>query len=1464
MTGSEYSNQLYLERPIDHALFAAARKWLGSTYRIQWISARSSPGRGNTWLLKRLENLASKATGFDDIQKILVNGDSRNVNSSIGPLGLELFRRSRATGLTPLRHLRRRLRQASRGRIVLVTAAVVIGLTIGFFLKGLEQFFSMTDVPWTQPGAWWPIFSRDFVPRNWHKFPLWFVTSYLVGIVPVAIALLWAHLYRSNKKRLKQLTFEEPKDDELDYFKSVEGMTDELFQICRKSRGVMLLIDDSHALLRAEKQLLIDLSDQNSPTAVQAFNQRYRIFIVTIESPGVEEKNFPPVSEKMLVRQFDLVELRDIALGQLNTDQDEPIREAINKLSEQSAFQDQELSKPEDLLEQAQADIKVLFAHRERNLIEQMGQEFETHKRDGIKGILGVAELMSYVALLHEGMIGKSKLFELLKSDQSNGHLAFFGLRLPNDLEGLVNKFVASSLVRFMAPALDDPDEHTCYLDLVRCQAMRRWLREQPERRALVVQAYYYWFSMLSHSAVPSEIKPQDLHGISRLQPNLIKRAAWHAAQIGKYMDEVSSLFVQAGSLTEEERMRRCAYVAAVLISAASAYREEGDLVEANDLLLDSVEWLSNSTSHESRKWLECAADHLWHNFWLRNTPTARDQLERLATAYPNLVEAPFWRVHQRFEEILQSKAELSGAPDTALLSNADQTNRHQLTEILKEIRDTHGLIGPALRDDTIGIPEPQESKICLLAESHLRQLQIAAMNQRGLGPDLKDALNRWRLRLQNTEPSSSSLGGEVLHTYDKARYWHLLADVRHRAMEQGNDFTANPTENGHAKLDAEILLAARLNESSEPQSADHVWRQAQNAYERVLQIAALLDWRPLVMEVSFQLGVLLQQYTPEEQRGRNAPWWEPWDELFKRSIDLERELGWVIHTPAMHRIRWQFFEDIDRERSLDDAYNAFQSAKRANFPIEILLKWHQDVSTSLTNYSDSDIDRQRDAELHEEWANELAKLDAAVKYWHFKHLELEHEDALQLERAHSLLFAAQARRLLSEPEHAEKLLDTADDLMKQGIVNLSVEKLNDSELRELRISLKMQRAWVYETQKRKAEYRQAIHEMWLTIRPNDNDCSNLLSSRVYIEHEDKILSQSWPPSPELAANSDPDNDALSLPAAWFNGDSAFPLKNRFEFRLCQFLNLTNIGKSLDSNSSLSESANLLGLMGLVRLHLIKAASPTVFDVTHPHIQFSVERLKIAAQLNWMGMNRYGEIGLSFASLGLHYTVSDETRLLIINLLQAVRFYFAEVNPVDTDELQALRLLMNYNVDYRDEYVLVLSNSRYMLEHELRARQSGEGPTWFGIAKRINDYLGVLVDTALLSNAVLGGMQLTGLSADKFHKRLEGLKNTVNEAQALFDSGYPGQCFQKLQAVLPAKTGQWVFLEELQMLDLWLRCARSSNVRKAELGNQLTQRATQLRESALKYIGQFRLVIREQQVQRLTMELLRSIEQSID
>lgn len=1444
MTGSDYSDRLYLARPIDQALFDAARKWLGATKHIQWISLRTSPGQGNTWLLKRLEDVTSKATGFDDIQKVVINADDCDVGNGIGPLGLELFRRYRALGLTPLRHFRRRLRQASRGRILLVTTAVLIFLLLGFLLSGLEQFGSTTDVPWTQPGNWWTTFWRDFAPRNWHKFPLWFVTSYLVSIVPVAIALLWAYLYRSNKKRVQQLNLEEPKDDELDYFKSVEGMIDELFQICRKSRGIMLLIDDSHELPKAEKQLLIDLSKENSPTNVQDFRQRYRILIVTVESQQATEKNFPPASEKMLVRPFDLVELRDIALGQLNRDEDKAVRETINKLADQSTSQDPELSEPANLLEQAQHNIKVLFAHRERNLIDQMGNEFETHKGDGIKGIVGVAELMAYIAFLHERTVGKSELFEQLKSAESSHHLGFFGLKLPNDVEGLVNKFVASSLVKFTAKATDDPEEQTCYLDLVRCQAMRRWLREQPDRRPLVVQAHYHWFSMKSHSVIPLDVEPEHIYEISRLQPDVIKRAAWHLAQIGKFVDEVSSVLIQAPSLTDQESVQRRSHVVAALISAAIVNRGEGDLVEANDLLLDAAEWLAKSTNPEHRKWLECVGDLLWHNFWLRNTPTARDQLTALAAAYSDLVEAPFWRVHQRFEEILQGKEELSDAPDQALLANADQANLHQLTEVLKEIRDTNGLIVPAVRDDAVSIREPQETQICALAESHLRQLQVAAMNERGLESEVKDALNQWRLRLKATEPSRSNLGSEVLHNYDKARYWHLLADVSQQATEPLDTFTEDLNGDGQAQIDGEF------------------WQQARNAYERVLQIAALLDWRPLVMEVSFHLGVLLRQYTPEEQRRDSAPWWEPWDELFKRSIDLERELGWVIHTPAMHQIRWKFFEDIDRERSLDDAYNAFQSAKRANFPIEILLKWHQQVSTSLTNYSDSDVDRQRDAELHEEWANELASLDAATGYWHFKHLELEHEHALELECAYALLFAAQARRLLNQTDRAEKLLDQADELMKQGIVTVTEEELDDRELHRLRTGLKMQRAWVYEAQNRKEEYRQAIHDTWLTMRPDDGDCSNLLSSRVYIEHEDKILSQSWPPTPELAPNYDPDNDAWSLPAAWFQGDVAFELKNRFEFRLCQFLNLTNMAKSVAADGGLSESSNLHGFMGVLRLHLMRSTSPNVFEMSHPKIQFSIERLKIAAQLNWMGMNRYGEIALSFASLGLHYRLSDETRSLIINLLLAVRSYFAEVNPVDTDELQALRLLMNYNVDYRDEYVRVLSNSQYMLAHELRAQSAG-GPAWFGIAKRINDYLGVLVDTALLSNAVMGGMQLSGLTPDKFHKRLEDLRKTVNEAQTLFEGGSPELCFQKLEAVLPAKAGQWVFLEELQILDLWLRCARSSTTPKSvELENQLNQRATQLRQSALKYIGQFRLIIREQQVQKLTMELLRSIEQS--
>jgi hypothetical protein len=162
----------------------------------------------------------------------------------------------------------------------------------------------------------------------------------------------------------------------------------------------------------------------------------------------------------------------------------------------------------------------------------------------------------------------------------------------------------------------------------------------------------------------------------------------------------------------------------------------------------------------------------------------------------------------------------------------------------------------------------------------------------------------------------------------------------------------------------------------------DRLFEQAQDGYRRALQIAALIDFRALLLEGSFHLGDLLLRFTPDATRETHQFWWKEWVRLFEACLLTDRTLGWNMHVPDIYRMQWKFFEKVDRPTSLTDAYNTLNSARRCGYPNIVVLACHKRVSEQFTNYADSTEDRKRSAELHEMW------LGTSLLY--LKHLSID------------------------------------------------------------------------------------------------------------------------------------------------------------------------------------------------------------------------------------------------------------------------------------------------------------------------------------------------------------------------------------------------------------------------------------------------------------------------------------------
>ena len=1400
----DYSEHLYIERDVDHRLWEITRKWLGSS-QIQWVSLETAPGMGNTWLLEHLQNLIQKhEAGFSDIAVIPIKSPSSEISHGLGPLGQELYDRYTLSRVKFWKRVKRVVREFGPVTAIGLSLLAITALFAVFVLKGVSEYIKLNDWRKMSWAALWSGFANDFFRDHWHEFPIWFLTDFSVS-VPLSL-IVFGYSYWRSKRRKKTAV---ANSEESEYFRSRAGLAMELTEICWRSRGAILLIDDAHLLGNDEKQVLIELVSPVEGSAFQEFTSKYRVLIVTVESQYISWEG-RSAAASLSVPQFTRLELNEIADRQLSIEDDEDARK----------HQD-------ELVNQAQENIKALFAHREQKLIDDLGKQFSGLESNSFEATFNVAELMAYVAVLQMRALRSGQLVEALESSGSKDHLAAFGYRPVADSARLLEE------LRNTSTLVQQVRDRIVYFDVLRCRALRLWLKNG-DYRQLLAQAHLFWFRHYMFRAFEDRkrLKHDEVRDLSFPQQVNLKSAAWHAAQIGVLLDTAPQVLQRASSLNEQQRRELSRDVAALLLATAIIYANEGNLTEANDLVVDALEWLREYKHTEQSELVHAAVNLLWRHYWLSGNPLIYERLQEVARDFPDLsppvAKSISERVNRRYEEMLQAQEKLSPSPARTRIKDPVLTNINRLTGIFWQIRRTHGLVEPALEDTTLEIPDPVVAKEFNAAEFQLRQLQIAAWTRRGISDRLEQGLRDWRQRLKESQPIEGFLGSEVTYFLQTARYWHTLADI-YRVESGRNEELEEEQEEATEKLHA-LIVDACLKPPSEEDSIqpieEYIWRNARSAYERAWQIAALLDWQVPLLEACFHFGVLLEKYTPQNEQTELPPWWQSWDEqLFRRAIELEKDLHWIFHTPEIHLMRWGFFAEKDHEHSVEDAFNAYQSAKRAHYPIKLVLRWHQQVSSSLTNFGDSDLDRRRCAELHEEWAHELAQLNDAPK---------PEFNRLEYEQANSLHFAAQARRILKEFEACERLLDEAEQLVAKAQQE-EPDTEEPQNVRDLRQGLKLQRAWMFSGQRRDEEYKAAVFELWSGLRIKDESCAIVLGSLLNIERVMKVLDRPWPAT-EDAPHIDPANADLSLPAEWFTGTSQIYLRNRFEFRFFQLANLINF--------------------------VARGTSAQSYFSPDPERVFSIFALHSAAIYHWFGCNNYGEVVLGFGRVGMEL-MSGETQAkeYLIKLLGAVQFYFSQVQQVDRDELEALKLLMHYepSEQHRVRYVQVLTESKYLLERELLAREAAEEPNWLVIASKVNSYLSVLVDATLQSNWINMGLQQTGMSAEQFLSLKNQRMNSLVEAKAKFASGELGACRQLLNKVLPPERNPWIFLEDLQIFDLWLRCATAQGMSPHANGD-FKKYTTALRKGTEQFIRQFGLSIREIEGQRLATQLLDSIQ----
>lgn len=1459
---SGYSPDLYVERTIDETLRQQAICWLRPSARLRWVSLSSRPGRGNSWMFKHFRHwIVESDARFDGMKVIFVSGLPAQYPASAGPLVAEIARLNREGQRSPVQRALRRVRRAPTRRKVAALFVLFVFLIPACLWAGLSEFNKSPEAHWESVGLWVEGFTA-FSRANWYKFPFWLITDSLLGfILTSGLGALTLYLSRGSLFPDKDLR-DDVKQEDLDELKTDEKLGEALSEIGRNSRGVILLVDDAQWLPDDERRLLVDLcAPPPQRPELARFVERHRVLIMTLESQDVNWGDRP--EEEVFV--FEVPDFTPETVGRIAWTQ---LGDELARLEE---------AEREKLLSEGQEDINNLFAGRAAAFDEEVGKLFEEARKGGFPDGFDRKDLMVFWAVSHRPSVSRSEMRDKLAALEAVGHLKDFGLSLSANPQLLVNEFPLTTLAH--------QGDQTYHFDVSRCQALQRVLAngslhprggDPHEALHLLARAHYGWFRLLAAKLPARTVGPASLWPEEQRQA--LREAAWHIFKIGNYLERPTDVLAEAAGLEDAVRRERRYEVVDRLLDAADVYRSGGNTTESNDLVMDAVEWLPAENAPQRSEWLERGAGQLWSNFWLAGGRARVRHLRDLLRCWPGLRATQTWRANRRFEKLLRCRRSLGVAPRESSLP-AELLNLHRLTRMLNDIRSSHGLTEPALKDTSLKVRAPSDAPTRTLHEMHLRQLHAAAWIARGDAARLATSLAAWRERLADGVMLRGQLGDEVVHCYGTARYWHTLADlcrVGLARISEDEDIPVAAEEGERLRL-FETVRGFCLTPPPEGMPLpDFLWQEAQASYERVRQLATFLYWRPLLMEACFQEGELLREHTPEGRRLKvdgAKPWWWRWDKLFWQAINLEREAGWLINTPVMHRNRWEFFSaKEDNERNVEDAYNALQTIRQAGYPLPLILDWHQQVRAHLINHSDSDEDRRRDAELNEEWVDRLAALPEARAHWRF--------DCFELEQASALHFAAQARRLIQEPDLADLLLDRADALVEASAApapapalpgpNSNGEQAEGHDgngnsrgpaqrkmLRDLKISLKIQRAWLRQAQERIDDYRRAIYEVWRDIDVNDEDCAIVLGCLADIEHQEKVLGDPWP-APGAPPHEDPDSPGMSLPEEWFAGPFPLRLKNRYEFRLYQLLNTVNYMEWLERLSRGAELAQLPTVLGLLHNVLSGALSRPTHDVSTagPGTLFSSEVLKTVARLHWLGVGRLAEISHAFAAYGLIHSHTAETRAIIVNLLDAARLYFAEVERVDSDELETLRLLIEYEPNsprnYRLEYARVLIQHKHLLEHEKLSLEAAKTTDWYAVAKRIHKYLHVLVDDELLGSGARLELQTRGLSEQDFYNQRGLRREAMKAAFAKHEAGDLAACLAMLGPALPHDASPWVFIEDLQVLHLWLECAKQSGAASADVAHH----EAALRTLARRYIRQFKVVVRDEEVRQLVSGIL--------
>lgn len=649
-------------------------------------------------------------------------------------------------------------------------------------------------------------------------------------------------------------------------------------------------------------------------------------------------------------------------------------------------------------------------------------------------------------------------------------------------------------------------------------------------------------------------------------------------------------------------------------------------------------------------------------------------------------------------------------------------------------------------------------------------------------------------------------------------------------------------------------LTELGFEEDSQGYGCVEVTKKAvRDGYHRIIALAYPLEYAAYLLKAKFWLGEYIWDYCQVPGDGGpadtklDANVVAEWDELLQECVQIEEKAGWMLYTPPIHRIHWKYAEDIDRSAAVFDGMHLLEAFRRAGYPRGRYLEMHKRVRDLLINHGHQTGDHEvmiMTSRLIEEWATSECTKPMAWKYWDLKgqiepwlirlwldeHADLpddrreqisagkspvdeaeldavwkrelessagskesnEFRSLVLLEKCWALQWASQSARLANQLQRAELLLGMARksiaesglpavfDLPSQGSAALS--KL----LRGLNLHIECQLACTLEALYKNeppGTKRARYLAMWKKMLPTDNLAMVVLSSMVRMEADEGILAEVVVDTASAGSLVDGDNPRFVVSVPW--SSSTRPL-NRFYFRLLQALQL-GWGTSRPDAASLDDwVANAQSLVRQNPGQNIKAV--------------------------WNGQDSYGVEFIRLAGVENYHGYLGELRPEIVEPLRAIcQVYeaFKDLEPA----IGGYRLLMDLDTDIRRQnenisrYHALVYRHGQALTNILQTKLHREGP--YAMAKDAFDRLSPFVNDALRQELRDKKIAESG-QGTSYDGQMRELISALSAAKAYIERGDPRNGYGLLSPLMRepfCSSRSWIQLEQLEALEIWLRCA---------------------------------------------------------